>query len=303
MIRLHGVSKHFDRTRAIDGIDLEIGGGQPTGLVGPNGAGKTTMFSLICGFLRPTAGSISIFELPPLSKGLHGKIAILPQDAALSKAVPIIKQLSFFGELHGMKKNAAMQEATRVLELVNLLEAADMPPEALSHGMNKRACIAQAFIGTPELILLDEPTAGLDPNTAAPIRELIRSTGDQRKFVISSHNLADIEDLCEDVVILKKGKVTEHQQISSLVSRTSSLSFSLEKAAPAGTADKLSTVEGVTHAEVIGEDRRRLRIRFDAQSETQAQVAILNALQAAGITFKDMSRGESLEQRVREITK
>lgn len=303
MISIKGVRKHFDRVKAIDGIDLEIAGGPPTGLVGPNGAGKTTLFSLICGFLRPTAGTISIFDRPPLHKTLHGRIAILPQDAALAHAVPILRQLTFFAQLHGMSRGDAEEEAERVLELVNLSDAAEMAPEALSHGMKKRAAIAQAFIGTPDLILLDEPTAGLDPNTAAPIRELIRSTGDERKFVISSHNLADIEDLCEDVIILKKGKVTEHQQISSLVSRTSSLSFSLEKAAPAGTADKLSGVEGVTHAEVIGEDRRRLRVRFEAKSETEAQVHILNALQSAGITFKEMSRGESLEQRVREITR
>ena len=303
MISLHGLSKYFGSVRALDGIDLEINSGAPTGLVGPNGAGKTTLFSILCGFLRPTAGQVQIFGLPPLAEPLHGRIAILPQDAALARTVPVFKQLAFFAELQGFTRQNARVEAGRVLDLVNLRDVANRPPEALSHGMVKRAAIAQAFIGNPDLILLDEPTSGLDPNTAGPIRELIRATGDQRKFVISSHNLADIEDLCQDVVILKQGKVTAHQPISQLVSRSAALTFTLESAAPAVAVDIMLGVPGVTHAEVLGEDRRRLRVRFESTAEVTVQTQILTALQAAGITFRDMSRGESLEQKVREITR
>jgi ABC-2 type transport system ATP-binding protein len=303
MISIQGLSKYFGSVRALDGIDLEIGAGAPTGLVGPNGAGKTTLFSILCGFLRPTAGAVQIFGLPPLAEPLHGRIAILPQDALLARAVPVFKQLTVFAELQGYARHNARVEAGRVLDLVNLRDVANRPPEALSHGMVKRAAIAQAFIGNPDLILLDEPTSGLDPNTAGPIRELIRATGDQRKFVISSHNLADIEDLCQDVVILNKGKVTTHQPISELVSRSAALTFTLEQAAPARAVEIMLAVPGVTQAEILGEDRRRLRVRFEAAAEVAAQTQILTALQAAGITFRDMSRGESLEQKVREITR
>ncbi|MBI1732132.1 MAG: ABC transporter ATP-binding protein [Gammaproteobacteria bacterium] len=303
MISIKAFSKHFGSIRALDGIDLGIPAGAPTGLVGPNGAGKTTLFSVLCGFLRPTSGEVRIFDLPPLTPALHGRIAILPQDAALAHSVPVIKQLTFFAELQGFARREARVEADRVLGLVNLRDAANRAPEQLSHGMAKRAAIAQAFIGSPDLILLDEPTSGLDANTAGPIRELIRATGDQRKFVISSHNLADIEDLCVDVVILNQGKVTTHRPISELVARSAALTFNLEQAAPVNVIEKMLAVTGVTQAEVLGDDRRRLRVRFEAASEVAAQVQILNALQAAGITFKDMSRGESLEQKVREITR
>ena len=303
MIQTQALSKHFGPVKALDVIDLTIENGKPTGLVGPNGAGKTTLFSVLCGFLNPTSGQVRIAGHPPLAKALHGQIAILPQDAALAPAVPVARQLAFMAELQGFDHRGAVAEAARVLELVNLSDAASRPPEALSHGMKKRAAIAQAFIGAPDLVLLDEPTAGLDPNTAAPIRELIRTTAHERKFVISSHNLSDIEDLCADVVILKQGKVTRHSRIDELVARTSALTITLENAAPGSAGELLAAIAGVTGAEVLGEDRSQLRIQFDAAQETEVQVGVLQALRNAGIGFKDMSRGESLESRVREITR
>jgi ABC-type multidrug transport system ATPase subunit len=303
VISVKGLSKHFGAVRALDGVDLEIGDGAPTGLVGPNGAGKTTLFSVLCGFLRPTAGEVRIDGHAPLAEPLHGRIAILPQDAALAPDLSVFRQMAFFAELQGYSRADARSEAGRVLELVNLRDVGGRVPGMLSHGMVKRAMIAQAFIGDPEIILLDEPTSGLDANTAGPIRELIRTTGDRRKFVISSHNLADIEDLCRDVVILNRGRVTAHQDIGELVARSAALMFNLEQAAPQNAEAVLMAVPGVTHAEVLGTDRRKLRVRFSAESETAAQTRILSALQAAGIGFRDLSRGESLEQKVREITR
>lgn len=303
MIEVRGLSKHFGPVRALDDIELQIDPGKPTGLVGPNGAGKTTLFSVLCGFLNPTSGEVRIAGHPPLAKALHGQIAILPQDAALAPAVPIVKQLAFMAELQGFGRRAAATEAARVIELVNLYEATNSPPEALSHGMKKRAAIAQAFIGTPDLVLLDEPTAGLDPNTAAPIRELIRTTAHERKFVISSHNLSDIEDLCADVVILKKGKVSRHSAIDTLVARASALTITLENAAPESAEGLCAAIGGVTNVEVLGQDRTRIRVHFDAENETDVHVGLLQSLKSAGINFKEMSRGESLESRVREITR
>ena len=303
MIEFQGLHKHFGSIRALDGIDLIIESGKPTGLVGPNGAGKTTLFSVMCGFLNPTAGEVRIAGHLPLAEALHGQIAILPQDAAFSPAVPIAKQLEFMAQLQGFDRRAARAETARTLDLVNLSDAALRPPEALSHGMRKRAAIAQAFIGEPDLVLLDEPTAGLDPNTAAPIRELIRTMAHERKFVISSHNLSDIEDLCADVVILKKGKVTRHTLIDELVARTSALTITLENPAPDSAEQLLAAIEGVSGAAALGEDRSKLRIQFDAALETEVHVAVLQTLKSAGMGFREMSRGESLESKVREITK
>ncbi len=302
MIRAQRLCKFFGNVRALNGIDVQIDVGQPTGLVGPNGAGKTTLFSVLCGFLRPTEGEVTIDGHPPLARPLHGRIAILPQDAVLTPTVKISEQLSFMAELQGMTRSAAKAEAARVLDIVGLGNKANQAPDALSHGMKKRAAIAQCFLGEPDLVLLDEPTSGLDPNTAGVIKELIRQTGDQRKFVISSHNLADIEDLCGDVVILKSGQVSKHEKIDTLVARTTALTVSLAASAPAGIEEKLSAIEGVSAAEAIGEDRIQLRVLFDSGKETEVQVAVLQTLKTNGVDFRELSRGESLESKVREIS-
>ena len=160
IIKTEHLGRDFVKKRALDSIDLVLEAGAPIGLVGPNGAGKTTFFSVLCGFLRPTRGTVEVLGRPPLHRDLHGRVAILPQDAAFVKGVPVQSQLAMLAELQGFSAAAARAEAARVLQLVLLRDAARKTPETLSHGMLKRIAIAQAFLGAPELVLLDEPTGG-----------------------------------------------------------------------------------------------------------------------------------------------
>ena len=303
MIVARDLHRAYGTTMALAGIDLSLEAGPPIGLVGPNGAGKTTFFSTLCGFLRPTRGTVEVLGHPPLHRNLHGRVAILPQDAALVKQVPIVTQLQFFGELQGLSAAAARKEAARVLELVLLSEAAAKPPDALSHGMLKRVGIAQTFIGSPEIVLLDEPTAGLDPATATQIKNLIRSLDKERTFVISSHNLEDIEELCGSVVILSKGKVTEHRKVSELVARTSVLTFRLETEAPEDVASLFAAVPTITRVERGQPGERRLTVHYREADADAAQIAALQALSKAGLTFLEMTRGQSLQDKVIELTR
>ena len=158
------------------------------------------------------------------------------------RGVPVLSQLAMLAELQGFSAKAARDEAARVLQLVLLADAAKKTPDMLSHGMLKRIAIAQAFLGAPELVLLDEPTAGLDPATASEMKNLIRSLDKERTFVVSSHNLQDIEELCGSVVILDRGKIVEHRKVSELVGRTSILTFRLEADPPEAIVAKLSAV-------------------------------------------------------------
>ena len=250
IVKTEGLGRDFGGVRALNSIDLTLEAGAPIGLVGPNGAGKTTFFSVLCGFLRPTRGTVEVLGRPPLHRDLHGRVAILPQDAAFVKGVPVQSQLAMLAELQGFSAAAARAEAARVLQLVLLADAAKKTPETLSHGMLKRIAIAQAFLGAPELVLLDEPTAGLDPATASAMKNLIRSLDKERTFIVSSHNLQDIEELCGSVVILDRGKIVEHRKVSELVGRTSCLTFRLEADPPEAIVAKLSAVELVTRVEV-----------------------------------------------------
>jgi ABC-2 type transport system ATP-binding protein len=306
MIRTEGLGRDFGGTRALDRIDLTLEAGAPIGLVGPNGAGKTTFFSVLCGFLRPTRGKVEVLGRPPLHRDLHGRVAILPQDAAFVKGVPVQSQLAMLAELQGFSAAAARAEAARVLKMVLLADAGRKPPDALSHGMLKRIAIAQAFLGAPELVLLDEPTAGLDPATASEMKSLIRSLDKERTFIVSSHNLQDIEELCGSVVILDRGKVVEQRKVSELVARTSCLTFRLEADPPDTIVGKLTSVPLVTRVELGRPGERRLAVHFRDQGEgggNTTQIAVLQTLTAAGIGMIEMTRGQSLQDKVIEMTR
>jgi ABC-2 type transport system ATP-binding protein len=305
IVRTEGLGRDFGRMRALDTIDLTLAAGAPIGLVGPNGAGKTTFFSVLCGFLRPTRGTVEVLGRPPLHRDLHGRVAILPQDAQFVKGVPVQSQLAMLAELQGFSAAAARAEAARVLKLVLLADAARKTPETLSHGMLKRIAIAQAFLGAPELVLLDEPTAGLDPATASEMKNLIRSLDKERTFVVSSHNLQDIEELCGSVVILDRGKIVEHRKVAELVGRTSCLTFRLEADPPDTIVGRLTAVPLVTRVELGRPGERRLAVHFRDQGEgggQSTQIAVLQALTAAGVGMIEMTRGQSLQDRVIQIT-
>ncbi|HXU02094.1 MAG TPA: ABC transporter ATP-binding protein, partial [Polyangia bacterium] len=169
-----------------------------------------------------------------------------------------------------------------------------------------RIAIAQTFLGAPELVLLDEPTAGLDPATASEMKNLIRSLDKERTFVISSHNLQDVEELCGSVVILDHGKIVEHRKVSELVARTSVLTFRLEADPPEAIVAKLSAVALVTRVELGRPGERRLAVHFRDEGEgggNKTQIAVLQALTAAGVGMIEMTRGQSLQDKVIEMTR
>ncbi|MDT3321657.1 ABC transporter ATP-binding protein [Shewanella sp. SP1S2-4] len=209
LIQCQGLSQLYGSKKALNDVNFSLEAGAPIALVGPNGAGKTTLFSLLCGYMSPSAGTITLLGEAPNSPKLLGKIAALPQDAVLDPNLTIVSQLSFFARLQGMGVEQARQEAIRVLTLVDLADVAEQKPPSLSHGMSKRVSIAQALIGSPELVLLDEPTAGLDPANAKKVRELVKALSPTTTFMISSHNLDELEKLCDQVLYLDKGQLSQ----------------------------------------------------------------------------------------------
>lgn len=215
LIQVNQLNKSFGQKHAVNNVNFEIVKGEPVALVGPNGAGKTTLFSLLCGYIQPSSGRISILGHPPGNANIFGKLAALPQDAQLDPRFSIAHQLKFYGDLQGFSRKESQIEAERTLELVGLREVLNEKPEALSHGMRKRVTIAQALIGQPKIVMLDEATAGLDPIHAREVRQLVASLSNETTFILSSHDLSELERLCQQVLFLENGIMREHHNVSN----------------------------------------------------------------------------------------
>jgi len=301
-LSLGGVSKRYGATRALDGIDLEVPRGSIFGLVGPNGAGKTTTFAITCGFLRADLGSVRLLGEGPFDPKRHrGRITALPQDAALGRDLTLADLLTYLGQLQGLRRRDIKSEVERILNLVDLTDRADHRTRTLSHGMLRRLGIGQAFLGQPELVLLDEPTNGLDPRQASNIRDFIAAQRGTRTIVISSHNLHELESMCDHVALLDRGKVVVAGPISQVTGRNEEVSIILA-AGPAPLAEVRTALPGDTIE--WEEGQRILKIRFAHSADRQPEDVIGVALQTLlhnGARISTVSRGQSLERTYLEL--
>ena len=298
-IELREVTKRFGAFTAVDRVSLRVEPGQVFGLIGPNGAGKTTTFSMLCGYLRPSGGSVRVMGVDPRQDGaLRGRLGALPQDAVLPGGWDCGPLLVHWARLSGLPEPEA--QARGALERVGLLEAWSVQTHALSHGMGKRVALAQALMGAPPLVLLDEPTAGLDPRIAAQVRQVIRElrTAGQT-VVVSSHNLQELEELCDAAAILDRGKLAQAGTIAELTAQ--SAEFRVQIARGEVPLEAVRALGPVREA-VLLEDGV-LRVRFDggaAAAEDVISNTLLVLLQA-GVRVLGVTRGQRLEQRVLQL--
>ena len=220
--------KRRGKHRALDGLTLSVPRGSILGLVGENGAGKTTWMMTVAGFLRPDAGEINLLGLGPFDAERHaGRISILPQDSELPLESTPMGALYRFGRLQGLSSESARKSAHDALTAVNLLDRANATVRTLSHGMRKRAMVAQCFVGNPEIVLLDEPLNGLDPVEADRLRRFIASQRGRRTVVVSSHNLEDVERLCTHVAVIGRGRLARMDTVAAITHGTDRIVYTL----------------------------------------------------------------------------
>ncbi len=298
-VELTEVTKAFGPRVAVNHVTLTIAPGSCYGLIGPNGAGKTTTFSMMCGFLRPTSGSVRVMGIQPLRPGaLKRKVGVLPQDAVLPPWASVGELLTLWARLSGL--STPVQRARSVLEQVHLAETWKIRAGALSHGMAKRVAMAQALLGEPPVVLLDEPTAGLDPKIAAQVRELIRGMKGKQTVIVSSHNLQELEELCDGAAILDRGKLVHAGGMTELTSKSDE--FSVQIASGTVPLEALRALPAVTVATL--DDKKVLTIRFAAdQARPEEMISrTLQALLSAGVLVLTVTRGKRLEERVLQLT-
>ncbi len=289
------VVKQYRRLRALDGLSFEVPSGSICGLVGSNGAGKTTAFAIAAGLTRPDEGAVEAFGGAFDPARDSGRLTLLPQDSELPRDSRPREFLAFLGRLQGLSPRTAAREADRLLELVHLSDRARAPARTLSHGMRKRIMIAQCFLGMPEIVLLDEPLSGLDPREVAHMREFLARQRGRRTIVISSHNLHEIELLCDHVVFIERGRTVRSGPIDELTGAQDLVQLQLGGREEPPLDALRALLPAVTFAWSASE--RRLTARYDARRLPPEQVhdAILRSLLDARVPILGLSQGERLE--------
>lgn len=304
-VSVQRLSKRFARSLALDDVSFEVPSGSVCGLIGPNGAGKTTLFSVAAGFIRATSGTVEVLgvDVRDISE-LRGRFAMLPQDAAFQSGIPVIEQLVMFAQLNGYDLETARHRSLEALRLVGLEEYAKRNARALSHGMFKRVALCQAFLGEPEVVMLDEPTSGLDPENASKMRSLITSMRDRQTVIISSHNLREIQSICDYVVILGEGKLVRADAMDEITSAGQLIRIVLSEALPEAAKHDLMLIPGVLDVTQTADEAFNVTVEApDAAAKKELLRAIQKCLVAThDLIPRSLSEGDSLEARFLDMT-
>lgn len=209
MIEVKNVTKKYESTIAVDNISFEVKDGEVVGLLGPNGAGKSTTMNMITGYIEPTSGQIFVNGIDILKKPnkVKKQIGYMPEGVPLYYELTPKEFISYMAELKLVKKKERKQEVQRVINEAGLQEVQNRLIRNISRGYKQRVSLAGALVGNPDVIILDEPTVGLDPKQITEIRELIKKLGKNHTVILSSHILSEISQICEKVIIINKGKL------------------------------------------------------------------------------------------------
>ncbi|HEB12823.1 MAG TPA: ATP-binding cassette domain-containing protein [Actinobacteria bacterium] len=275
MIKLKNVSKKFGSTQAVDDITLDIDQGQVVGFLGPNGAGKSTTMRMITGFLAPDTGVVEIdgINVSEDASAIKCLIGYLPENNPLYEEMLVRDFLRFTAQLRGLGGDDA--PLTDIVEQVGIQDVFYRPIGELSKGYRQRVGLAQAILHQPQILILDEPTEGLDPNQRVEIRKLITDIGKKRTVVLSTHVLQEVESTCGRVIIIDKGRLVVDSAIEDLVNQSKGAKKLVVEIAGPSPAAKLKSLSGVVSADKLTgapKGRHRFSIVCDSDCELRPQI-------------------------------
>jgi ABC-2 type transport system ATP-binding protein len=306
-LKVNELSKFFGSTVAVDNVSFEIDKPSVVGFLGPNGAGKTTTMRIITGYLSPSKGSVTIDDevVTVDNIELRSKIGYLPESNPLYTDLEVHEYLEFVGELSGLTHKKNQERLDYVIERCGIKDVLYDPIYQLSKGYKQRVGLAQAIIHDPEILILDEPSSGLDPNQVVGIRELISELA-QRKFVIlSTHILSEVQTLCDRVLIINKGKLVL-DATSDELRNVGSSNLMVVVRTNSSTEVVKNVFETLLHPSKLtieqdGAERISLRMSIDDNDDTREEIFELCVKN--GFKILEMSKsGSSLEEIFRELT-
>jgi ABC-2 type transport system ATP-binding protein len=290
-LTLRGLHKKYGRTVALDGLDASVPKGVVCGFIGPNGAGKTTTFGIVGGMIRADQGEVDILGRGPLRPQAHpGSLTILPQDCELSPYVTLRQLLTHYARLQGATPSEAERDVDARLEEVVLGDRADARIKTLSHGMRRRVAIAQALLGKPDLVLLDEPTSGLDPELVVRMRDVFASHRKQRTLVVSSHNLLELEALCDHVIFIERGRCTRSGSMAEVTEQGLIMRYTVETA-----VDLAALLAAHPELESTWEEKTLIVRGSGSWTPANLNAAIVPYLLHMRAGLLEIRRGKSLE--------
>lgn len=273
MIKVDGLSKRYARNVAVDNISFEVQKGQIVGFLGPNGAGKTTTMRVLTCFLPPTSGTANVAGFDVLQQPIEVKrrIGYLPESPPLYPEMEVGEYLDFVGRLKGISRTDLPKRVNEAMERCSVTDVRKKLVSKLSKGYRQRVGLAQAIIHNPDVLIMDEPTSGLDPKQIHETRSLIRGLAGDHTIILSTHILPEVEQICERVIIISKGRIAATDTVENLTNRLrGSEAIAVEVEAADGAVqsatirERLEQVPGVSR--VLSRESRNGRMLFEVES-------------------------------------
>ncbi|MBX2967063.1 MAG: gliding motility-associated ABC transporter ATP-binding subunit GldA [Cyclobacteriaceae bacterium] len=266
------LTRLYGQQRAVDNISFSIGEGEIVGFLGPNGAGKSTTMKIATTYLPPSEGTVRVGEWDVQEKPMQVKriIGYLPEHNPLYRDMYVHEYLRFIGRLYGLRGQALKQRVTAMIEQCGLTVEQHKKIEMLSKGYRQRVGLAQALIHDPQVLILDEPTTGLDPNQLVEIRKLIKEVSKNKTVIFSTHIMQEVQALCDRVIVINKGKVVADDLLQNLVrggEGSVTIQVEFDRAV---LAEELKALPGVTSVEVLGDTI--FRIVSDKASDVRPEI-------------------------------
>ena len=312
MITVNGLTKRYAHTTAVDHISFEVKKGQIVGFLGPNGAGKTTTMRMLTCFLTPTGGAATVAGFDILEQPLEVKkrIGYLPETPPVYLEMRIAEYLSFVGQLKGLSGTELRSRVDYVCERCAVADVRNKIIGKLSKGYRQRVGLAQAIIHNPDVLILDEPTAGLDPKQINETRDLIKSLAGDHTIILSTHILPEVSQTCEQVIIINKGKIVATDSVSNLQQRAhAGESVIVEVAGRNGSVDsatvqhKLEQISGVSRVLSKADGQRRLIFEVEASRDMGVRGNVARAVVESGWDLNELRPAAlSLEEIFLQLT-
>jgi len=249
VLQTQSLTKKYGSLTAVQDLSLEVNEGEVFGLLGPNGAGKTTSISMMCGLLRPDSGQVVIHG-KPIADGdadVRTRVGVCPQNIVLWGQLTCLEQMVFIGEMYGLKRKSVTQRSEQLLKELDLTEKRDQRARTLSGGMQRRLNLAMALVHDPEILVLDEPEAGLDPQSRVLVREYVKSLARRKTIILTTHNMDEAERMADRVAIIDHGKLL-----------TVDTPEALKRTVGEGDVLEIETANGLALSEVEGSERSAL---------------------------------------------